>query len=163
MSTLGLPSDIVPLVAGDNYDPPQRVRRMPSWLLGQASHRAQTLVSEALAQEGMRRQHFTVLTSLSEQGEASQAALGRRLWIDRSDLHAIVGELERAGLIARVRDPADRRRNVVTITSAGKSTLTRLDALIDRAQRDLVAPLTAGERRELAQLLKRLIPEAPVG
>jgi DNA-binding MarR family transcriptional regulator len=136
---------------------------MPSWLLGQASHRAQTLVSEALAQEGMRRQHFTVLTSLSEQGQASQAALGRRLWIDRSDLHAIVGELEREGLIARVRDPADRRRNVVTITSAGKSTLTRLDALIDQAQRELVAPLTASERRELTELLQRLIPEAPVG
>ena len=160
---VGHPKRYSPLVAGDDYDPPQRVRRMPSWLLGQASHRAQTLVSEALAQEGMRRQHFTVLTSLSEQGEASQAALGRRLWIDRSDLHAIVGELERAGLIARVRDPADRRRNVVTITSAGKSTLKHLDALIDRAQRELVAPLTASERRELTQLLKRLIPEAPVG
>jgi len=71
---------------------------MPSWLVGQASHRAQTLVSDALSREGMRRQHFTVLTSLSEQGEASQAALGRRLWIDRSDLHAIVGELEGEGL-----------------------------------------------------------------
>jgi DNA-binding MarR family transcriptional regulator len=135
---------------------------MPSWLVGQASQRAQTLVGQALAQEGMRRQHFTVLTSLSEQGEASQAALGRRLWIDRSDLHAIVGELEREGLIARVRDPADRRRNVVTITSAGKSTLKRLDALIDHAQRELVAPLTASERREFIQLLERLIPDAPV-
>ena len=136
---------------------------MPSWLLGQASHRAQTLVSEALAQERMRRQHFTVLTSLSEQGEASQAALGRRLWIDPSDLHAIVGELEHAGLIARVRDPADRRRNVVTITPAGKSTLKRLDTLIDRAQRELVAPLSASERRELIQLLKRLTSESPAG
>lgn len=160
---VGDPKRYSPLVAGDDYDPPQRVRRMPSWLLGQASHRAQTLVSEALAQEGMRRQHFTVLSSLAEQGEASQAALGRRLWIDRSDLHAIVGELERAGLIARVRDATDRRRNVVTITSAGKSTLKRLDALIDRAQRELVGPLTASECRELTQLLKRLIPEAPVG
>jgi MarR family transcriptional regulator, lower aerobic nicotinate degradation pathway regulator len=146
-------------VAAHEYDPPQRVRRMPSWLLGQASHRAQTLVSEVLAQEGMRRQHFTVLTSLSEQGEASQAALGRRLWIDRSDLHAIAGELEHEGLIARVRDRADRRRNVVTITSTGKSTLKRLDALIDRAQRELLAPLTTSERRELIQLLERLIPE----
>ena len=144
-------------MAGDDYDPPQRVRRMPSWLIGQASHRAQALVSEALAQEGMRRQHFTVLTSLAEQGEASQATLGRRLWIDRSDLHAIVSELERAGLIARVRDPADRRRNGVMITSTGKSTLKRLDALIDRAQRELVAPLSASERRELTRLLERLI------
>lgn len=130
---------------------------MPSWLVGQASHRAQTLVSEALAQEGMRRQHFSVLTSLAEQGETSQATLGRRLSIDPSDLHAIVSELERAGLIARARDPADRRRNVVMITSSGKSTLKRLDALIDGAQRELVAPLSASERRELTRLLERLI------
>ena len=154
---VGCPKRYSSLVDGDEYDPPQRVRRMPSWLVGQVSHRAQALVSEALAQEGMRRQHFTVLASLAEQGEASQATLGRRLWIDRSDLHAIVSELERAGLIARVRDPADRRRNVVTITSPGKSTLKRLDALVDRAQRDLIGPLSASERRELTRLLERLI------
>jgi DNA-binding MarR family transcriptional regulator len=139
------------------YDPPERVQRMPSWLIGQASHRAQTLVADALAGEGMRRQHFTVLTSLSEQGQASQASLARRLWIDPSDLHAIAGELERDGLIARVRDPEDRRRNVVTITAKGRSTLKRLDALIDEAQLSLLSPLTARERRELVRLLERLI------
>jgi DNA-binding MarR family transcriptional regulator len=42
-----------------------------------------------------------VLTSLTEQGPASQAALGRRLWIDRSDLHAIHNEPEGDGLIER--------------------------------------------------------------
>jgi DNA-binding MarR family transcriptional regulator len=109
----------------------------------------------------MRRQHFTVLTSLAEQGEASQAALGRRLWIDPSDLHAIAAELERDGLIARVRDPEDRRRNVVTITAVGRAKLKRLDALIDQAQRELLSPLAARERRELLRLLARLIePQA---
>ncbi len=74
------------------------------------------LVGEALAVEGVRRQHFSVLTSLAEQGEASQAELGRRLWIDRSDLHALVAELERDGLIARSRAAEDRRRMVVTLS-----------------------------------------------
>ena len=76
-----------------------RLQRLPSWLAGQMSRQAQRLVDEALAREGARRQHFVVLTSLAEQGPASQAALGRRLWIDRSDLHAILNELEsrRAG------------------------------------------------------------------
>jgi DNA-binding MarR family transcriptional regulator len=130
---------------------------MPSWLVGRASRRAQQLVGEALAQEGVRRQHFTVLASLAEQGQASQAALGRRLWIDRSDLHAIVGELERDGLIARVRDPDDRRRNVVTITATGRATLKRLGALVDRAQRELLSPLAASERRELLRMLERVV------
>jgi DNA-binding MarR family transcriptional regulator len=38
---------------------------------------------------------FAILTSLTEHGSASQADLGRRLWIDRSDLHALLNELER--------------------------------------------------------------------
>lgn len=124
--------------------------------MGQADKRGQALVADALARDGMRRHHFVVLTSLAEQGEASQAALGRRLSIDRSDLHAIVGELERDGLIARVRDSVDRRRNVVTITAAGRTALKRLDALIDDAQRELLAPLSATERRALVRLLERL-------
>src|SRR5580704_15333964 len=95
------------------YDPPSRMRRLPSWLVAQTARRAQRLVEDALAQEGARRQHFVVLTSLAEQGAASQAALGRRLWIDRSDLHAILNDLEERGWAARIRDDHDRRRNVV--------------------------------------------------
>jgi DNA-binding MarR family transcriptional regulator len=86
----------------------------------------------------MRRQHFAVLSSLAEQGAASQAAIGRRLWIDRSDLHAILADLERDGLVARVRDEQDRRRNVVTLTPAGTAALKRLDKRVEAAQ-DVVA------------------------
>jgi MarR family transcriptional regulator, lower aerobic nicotinate degradation pathway regulator len=138
------------------YDPPLRLRRLPSWLSAQAARRAQRLVEEALAQEGARRQHFVVLTSLAEQGSASQADLGRRLWIDRSDLHAILNELEDAGQVARERDQTDRRRNVVVLTRAGRAALTRLDTRVDAAQDALLAPLSASERRELRRLLERV-------
>lgn len=139
------------------YDPPQRLRRLPSWLVGELARRGQVLVGQALAQEGSRRQHFAVLASLAEQGPASQAALGRRLWIDRSDLHALLAELETDGLVARVRDAEDRRRNVVTLTAAGKSTLRRLDKQIDEAQAALLEPLSASERSMLLSLLERLV------
>jgi MarR family transcriptional regulator, lower aerobic nicotinate degradation pathway regulator len=138
------------------YDPPRRLRRLPSWLIGQLAARAQGLVAE----EGARRQHFSVLTSLAEQGAASQAALGRRLWIDPSDLHAILAELERDGFVARVRDEQDRRRNLVTVTPAGRSALKHLDERVDAAQKALLEPLSAGERRELLRLLERLVDHA---
>src|SRR5919198_1708462 len=88
---------------------PRRLARLPSWLVGQLALDARRLVGEALAQAGVRRHHFAVLAALDEQGATSQAELGRRLWIDRSDLHAVLNELERDGLVARVRDAADRR------------------------------------------------------
>jgi DNA-binding MarR family transcriptional regulator len=139
------------------YDPPSRLRRLPSWLTSQVARRAERLVSEALTHEGARRQHFVVLTSLAEQGPASQAALGRRLWIDRSDLHAILNELERQDLIARARDQQDGRRNVVTLTPAGNAALSRLDKRVDAAQSALLQPLSESDRRELTRLLEQLV------
>jgi DNA-binding MarR family transcriptional regulator len=141
------------------YDPPLRLQGLPSWQAAQVARRAQRLVEEALAQEGARRQHFVVLTSLAEQGPASQATLGRRLWIDRSDLHAILNELEHDGRVARVRDETDRRRNVVTLTRTGKAALARLDKQVDAAQDALLAGLTATDRRELRRLLERVVSD----
>jgi len=98
-----------------------------------------------------------VLSALAERGAASQAALGRRLLIDRSDMHALLSELERDGLIARVRDPSDRRRMLVELTPAGARALKRLDRRIDAAQDALVAPLSPADRRELQRLLTVLV------
>ena len=142
---------------GSEDVPPRRLERLPSWLTNTVARSAQRLVADALAQEGARRQHFVVLTALAEQGAASQAALGRRLWIDRSDLHAILNELERDGLVARIRDEGDRRRNLVQLTPAGVAALKRLDARVEAAQEALLEPLSARERRELRRLLKRLV------
>jgi DNA-binding MarR family transcriptional regulator len=133
--------------------PPRRLTTLPSWLAGQAAQRAARLVGEALGEEGFRRHHFAVMTALAEDGAASQAELGRRVWLDRSDLHAVLNELERDGLVARTQDERDRRRNLVQLTPAGVKTLRRLDARVDAAQEEFLAPLTAKERSALMRLL----------
>jgi MarR family transcriptional regulator, lower aerobic nicotinate degradation pathway regulator len=137
-------------------DAPKRLQGLPSWLLSHAALAGDRLVNEALAQEGVRKYHFRVLVALSDDGPLSQAELGRRLAIDRSDMAAVVAELEQRELLARTRDDRDRRRNVVTITPAGEAALQRMDAAIDAAQTELLAPLSAAERRQLTQLLARL-------
>jgi DNA-binding MarR family transcriptional regulator len=139
------------------YDPPDRIRRLPSWLTGRVAETATGLVADALTAEGLRRQHFVVLSALAERGAASQAALGRRLLIDRSDMHALLSELERDGLVARVRDPNDRRRMLVELTPAGARTLKRLDGRIKVAQEALLEPLSSADRRELQRLLTELV------
>ena len=92
-------------------------------------------MSEALAEAGVRKHHFTVLTALAEAGAVSQAELGRRLWLDRSDLHAVLNDLEREGLVARVRDEADRRRNLVRLMLDGRRTRSRAGTLAWRPRR----------------------------
>jgi MarR family transcriptional regulator, lower aerobic nicotinate degradation pathway regulator len=139
------------------YDPPERVTRLPSWLTGQLAATATGLVAEALATDGPGRPHFLVLSALAERGAASQAALGRRLLIDRSEMHVLLSELEQRGHVARVRDQHDRRRMLVDLTPAGARALKRLDKQIQAAQDALLAPLSATDRRRLERLMARLV------
>jgi DNA-binding MarR family transcriptional regulator len=136
---------------------PLRLRLLPSWLLTQAALDAQRMTAKRFDLLGMRRQHFAVLTALADFGAASQAELGRRLSIDRSDMAAASAALENAGLVRRTRDAADRRRNFVALTPAGVFALRQLDAHVTEAQEDLLAPLTPAERAELTRLLTRLV------
>ena len=136
---------------------PTRLARLPSRLLGQAALHAQRLVAEVLAAEGVRKHHFAVMVALDEGGPASQAALGRRLSIDRSDMAAVVMDLERDGLLSRERDERDRRRNVVRLTPAGRRLLRRLETCVAGAQETLLEPLSAAERADLERLLLRVV------
>jgi len=122
-----------------------------------AAARAHRLVSEAMASAGARGYHYRLLAALAESGPASQAELGRRSSIDRSDVVASINELAGAGFVERTADPADRRRNVVTMTPAGTEQLRRLDGVLGDIQDELLAPLSAGERDQLTRLLIRLL------
>jgi DNA-binding MarR family transcriptional regulator len=137
-------------------DPPERVREHPSWLLTRAARRGDRLVTAALAEHGARKHHYTVLLTLHAGGPTSQAALGRRLGIDRSDVHGVLAELEGRRAITRRPDPADPRRNVVAVTDAGAELLGKLDAAVEAAQTDLLGPLTVEERGALVTLLAPL-------
>ncbi|MCK2218614.1 MarR family transcriptional regulator [Actinomadura sp. ATCC 31491] len=136
--------------------PPQRLRTLPSRLANHAALTANRIVDHALAQGGVRRYHYALLATLEEFGPASQAALGRRTGIDRSDVVATVNDLAERHLLQRTPDPEDRRRNVITITAAGREQLAHLDRLLAAAQDDFLAPLTPADRRTLIGLLTRL-------
>jgi DNA-binding MarR family transcriptional regulator len=130
---------------------------MPSWLINQAAIPATRLVSEGLGSRDQRRYHYAVLAALDETGPASQATLSRRTTIDGSDMVAAVNDLADQGLVQRRPDPSDRRRNVVTLTAAGRRRLRELDRLLATIQDDLLAPLSPTERQELVRLLTMVV------
>ncbi|HEX2315553.1 MAG TPA: MarR family transcriptional regulator [Thermomonospora sp.] len=136
---------------------PARLRGTPSWLLSQAAAHTGRHVGDGLAAVGARRWHYSLLAALAEFGPASQAELGRRCGIDRSDVVAMLNELGADDLIRREPDPADRRRNIIRITPAGLRHLERLDEVLAAAQDAALAPLSAAERAELVRLLTRVL------
>lgn len=136
---------------------PARLRAQPSWLINQIAVPANRLVTEGLARAGTRRYHYSLMAALDEVGPASQAELSRRTTIDRSDMVATTNELVEQGYVERSLDPGDRRRNVVSMTPAGRRRLRQLDRLLAEVQHQLLAPLSPKERTCLITLLTRLV------
>lgn len=136
---------------------PSRLATRASWLITQTAGHARRLVFDRFAAAGARGYHYRLLAALREFGPASQAELGRRCQMDRSDVVAAVTELERAGFVERRADPMDRRRKIVAITGVGTERLHRLDRTLDEVQDELLAPLSAGQRRTLVALLTRVL------
>lgn len=136
---------------------PARLRDKPTWLISQVATHAHRLMTERLAAVGARGYHFRLLAALAEFGPSSQASLGRRTGMDRSDVVAAINELARRDLIQRASDPADRRRNVVTITEKGAARLEQLDSVLAGVQDEVLAPLSPAERAQLTGLLGRIL------
>ncbi|TDC41848.1 MarR family transcriptional regulator [Micromonospora sp. KC213] len=136
---------------------PSRLATKASWLVSQTAVHVRRLIGDEFAAAGSRGYHYRVLAALQEFGPASQAELGRRCRMDRSDVVQAVTELERQSFVERSADPADRRRNIVTITGAGRQQLRRLDRTLDTVQDELLAPLSTAERQTLVALLAKVV------
>ncbi|MFJ3103540.1 MarR family winged helix-turn-helix transcriptional regulator [Streptomyces sp. NPDC086835] len=126
-------------------------------LADQLSVHIRRLVFDGFSAAGARGYHYRILAALHEFGPASQAELGRRCRVDRSDVVAAVGELVEQGFVDRTPDPDHGRRNKVTLTRRGARQLRRMDGLLDRVQNDLLEPLSAEERQTLTRLLGRVL------
>jgi DNA-binding MarR family transcriptional regulator len=134
---------------------PARLKDRPSWLIGRAFVRSSGLLNDGFEAHGngLRGYHYRLLAALEEWGPASQADLGRSTGIDRSDVTAVLTELESGNLIERAVDPGNKRRNIVTLTQAGVDQLRDLDVIVDAIQDELLAPLTATQRRQFTTLI----------
>ncbi|MFI5698911.1 MarR family winged helix-turn-helix transcriptional regulator [Streptomyces xanthochromogenes] len=137
-----------------------RIQSMPTWLVGRVASRGRGLVADAIAAEGLKLMHHAVLAATAEYGPVTQADLGRRLAVDPKDMVGMLNHLEQAGLVLRAPDPADRRKNAVTVTPRGTAVLARCGALAEAANAELLAPLTQDEQHQLMALLTR-VHEAP--
>lgn len=106
---------------------------------------------------GFRPGCIGVLREVAGAGPISQREISDRLSLDPSDLVTLVDILERAGMITRERDPADRRRYALDVTLEGKLAVARLAEVAQEAGDAVLAPLDDTERQQLGELLTRVV------
>jgi DNA-binding MarR family transcriptional regulator len=140
--------------------PMQRVARelaaRNGFLLARLGVGFKTRAMERAEEEGFELYDYSVLALLAEGDRETQSTIADALGVDPSRLVALLDSLEQRGLIARQRDPQDRRRHVVSITAAGKHQLVQVREIVHRLEDEFFAPLDEAKRKTLYDLLVEL-------
>jgi DNA-binding MarR family transcriptional regulator len=103
---------------------------------------------------------FQVLTAAAGSGCGSQLALAQQLGIDRTVMTYLLDDLEKAGLVVRRADPADRRACQVAVTEAGRARLVELDWGLRAVEEHILAVLEPADRDAFRSLLQQLATDA---
>ncbi|AQZ70949.1 MarR family winged helix-turn-helix transcriptional regulator [[Actinomadura] parvosata] len=122
--------------------------------VGAGSRRA--LAGRLADETGLSLWEFAALAALADFGPAAQREVGDRLGLDPSDMVRLMDGLIAAGLTERDRDPADRRRYRLSLTPEGRRAFERARELVERVERETLAPLTRAERERLRELVTKI-------
>ena len=136
--------------------PPQELVESTAFLLKRLGWAIKERTFSAFEEAGESPYHYSVLAVLDESARETQASIADALGYDRSWLVGLLDELEEAGLIERRRDPADRRRHLVSLKPAGKKKLAQLRAISQDVEAEFFAPLEPAQREALHGLLLEL-------
>jgi DNA-binding MarR family transcriptional regulator len=100
--------------------------------------------------------HARALQVVGDLGSPRLGTVAERLRIAPRSATEVIDALEERGLIERAPDDSDRRAIRVSLTTRGRQLLAEVDAARRAAGAEHFASLTATERADLADLLKKL-------
>jgi DNA-binding MarR family transcriptional regulator len=154
--------DVLP-GAGERTTKPRAIRLgFLDTLIGYHLRRAQVSLfqhfARTVSRAGVTPGQLGVIAMIGANPGLSQTRLGSALGIDRSTMVGLIDGLERRGLVVRERAPADRRSHALRLSPRGAELLGRLEDAARAHENDWAERLSAAERRQLIDLLRRLAP-----
>jgi DNA-binding MarR family transcriptional regulator len=111
---------------------------------------------------GLEPRQFALLRFVAGSEGQSQQALGDALGIPKSRMVALVDDLEERGLVERRLRPDDRRARALYVTPEGSRCLSEAMEVATAHESYVRERLSAGEHRQLVDLLRRLTDDLEV-
>ncbi len=112
--------------------------------------------SRHMGEEGLTVSQFGVLEALLHKGPLCQRDLAAKILKSTGNLTLVIDNLEKRGLVERVRDSRDRRYLTVHLTPSGSETIARVFAKVESAIVDEMSILSSREQEQLGSLCKKL-------
>jgi len=104
---------------------------------------------------------FAVLSAVVENPHGDQAMVSREASLDSSTAGSVIYRLVQRGWIQVDRDPADRRRNLLSLTPEGEAAHAEIAPAAAEMTEHLVGALDLAEQSTLVDLLGKIIGAHP--
>lgn len=128
--------------------------------LARRLQQANTMLWHALVSEETTSPQFAVLNAVADADNSDQRTVGELIGLDRSTTAEIVTRLADRGLLRRVRDPRDGRRNLLRLTAEGEAAHRQMAHRVMRMNKVFLAPLDPEEQKTLLELMWRVVTAA---
>lgn len=136
---------------------PHALFNLVTFLLNRSAKVVLQQVEKEMQPFGIRAPHYVMLLLLMQEDKLSQKEIGERLWLDRNSMVRITDELEQLGVVARSRDPNDRRSYLISVTPKAEELLLQVGERVAQADAQVVSQLTTEELAQLRSLLIKMI------
>ena len=135
----------------------REVRALNAYItLVRAAESVTAPLARSLTGSGLTLSQFGALEALLHLGPLNPRELGRKLLKTGGNMTMVVDNLEKRGLVERVRDAADRRFLTVHLTAAGRRTIGQLFPEHAREIAARMDALTVAELDTLRTLCRKL-------
>lgn len=131
------------------------------FLLAKAHQKLFAFFRDELKDYGITPPQFALLAFLWKKDGLSQVELSEKTTIDRTTLGGLVDRLEKAALVERRPNPADRRAYLIHLTDEGKRLRPELEGIALRVRERTTAGFAPGEYETLCRLLEKLRGTTP--
>ncbi len=112
---------------------------------------------QAATKTGLRRGRIPLLLYILRNDGCAQSALAGHMHVSPASIAVTVKRMERDGLITRVADSRDRRRNHLHLTEEGRHYLLRCRQVFDAIDCQLFDGFTPEDLSALSDYLERII------
>ncbi|MDP3824710.1 MAG: MarR family transcriptional regulator [Burkholderiales bacterium] len=129
----------------------------PGHLIRRAHQVAVAIFMEEMGDFDTTPVQFAILNALIDDPGEDQVTLAGKVAFDAATFGSVIGRLESKGWVRREPDAGDRRRKLLWVTSEGEHAALRMKRAVAKAQGRILGPLEAAERRQLVQLLGKLV------
>lgn len=123
------------------------------YLVKQVELAIRAQLDELLRPAGITAAQYTALTALERQSDLTSAQLARSSFVTAQSMADMVASLEDQGVLTRRRDPADRRRLVLSLTARGRRLLERYRPKVAALEQQMLGTLSARQATDLRRYL----------